>query len=190
MAYFACVPNMIVAAPMDESELRNMLYTAVNTPSPYSLRYPRGCGAGVKWQGEPFKSIPTGKGRKLHDGEDVALLTIGTVGHFASEALRRIEAEGKVTVAHYDMRFVKPLDEELLHEVGKHFDKIITIEDGILRGGVGEAIVKWMSDNGYKPQVLTLGIDDRFIEHGTPEQLYALCGYDADGIERAIREIL
>lgn len=190
MAYFACIPNMIVAAPMDEAELRNMLYTAVNTPSPYSLRYPRGCGAGVKWQGEPFESIPTGKGRKLHDGEDVALLTIGTVGHFAAEALRRIEAEGKVAVAHYDMRFVKPLDEALLHEVGKKFDKIITVEDGILRGGVGEAIVKWLSDNGYKPKVRSLGIDDKFIEHGTPEELYALCGYNTDGIERAIREIL
>ena len=134
MAYFACVPNMIVAAPMDEAELRNMLYTAVNTPSPYSIRYPRGCGAGVKWQGELFQTIPTGKGRKLHDGKDVALLTIGTVGHFASEALQRIEAEGRATVAHYDIRFVKPLDEELLHEVGKNYEKIICYASCSLHG--------------------------------------------------------
>ena len=190
MAYFACVPNMTVAAPMDEAELRNMLYTAVNTPSPYAIRYPRGCGVGVAWRGEPFETIPVGTGRKLHDGEDVALLSIGTMGHFAAEALQRIEAEGKATVAHYDLRFVKPLDEKLLHEVGRRFKKIIIIEDGVLRGGVGEAVVKWMSDHGYTPQVRTLGIDDVFVEHGTPAELYAMCGYDTDGVERAIREML
>ena len=190
MAYFACVPNMIVAAPMDESELRNMLYTAVNTPSPYAIRYPRGCGVGAAWRGEPFEAIPVGRGRKLHDGEDVALLTIGTMGHFAAEALQRIEAEGRATVAHYDLRFIKPLDDTLLDEAGRRFKKIITIEDGVLRGGVGEAVVKWFSDNGYTPQVRTLGIADTFIEHGTPAELYALCGYDADGVERAIREML
>jgi 1-deoxy-D-xylulose-5-phosphate synthase len=189
MASFACIPNMIVAAPMDEAELRNMLYTAVNTPSPYSLRYPRGSGEGVAWRGEPFVQIPTGRGRRLKDGDDVAVLTIGTVGNFATQAISEVEAEGGERVAHYDMRFVKPLDIELLAEVGKKYKKIITVEDGILRGGVGEAITKWLSDNGYHPQVVSLGIGDNFVEHGTLPELYALCGYDVAGIVRAIKSM-
>ena len=190
LAYFSCIPNMIVAAPMDEVELRNMLYTATNTHSPYSIRYPRGAGAGTEWRDREFETIPTGKGRRLKTGEDLAIVTIGTAGNFAAEAIGRVEAEGKVSVAHYDLRFAKPLDEELLREVGEKFDKVITVEDGALRGGVGEAVVKLLSDNGYKPTVRTLGIDDRFIEHGTPAQLYSLCGYDSDGIERAIYEMI
>ena len=189
MASFACIPNMIVAAPMNEAELRNMLYTAVNTPSPYSLRYPRGCGEGVAWRGEPFVEIPTGRGRKLKDGDNVAVLTIGTVGNFATQAIAEVEAEGGVSVAHYDMRFVKPLDADLLTEVGQKYSKIVTVEDGILRGGVGEAITKWLSDNGYHPQVVSLGIGDGFVEHGTLPELYALCGYDVAGIVRAIKSM-
>ncbi len=190
LAYFSCIPNMIVASPMDELELRNLLYSAVNTPSPYSIRYPRGCGVGVKWEGEPFKEIPIGKGRKLKDGNEVAVLTIGPVAHFAKEAIERVESEYKTSVAHYDLRFAKPLDEELLHEVGRTFGKVITVEDGVLRGGVGEAVVKFFNDNGYDIAIKTLGIDDRFIEHGTPAQLYALCGYDAVGIEQQIKSML
>ena len=190
LAYFSCIPNMIVAAPMDEVELRNMLYTATNTQSPYSIRYPRGAGIGADWREREFETIPTGKGRRIKTGEDLAIVTIGTAGNFAAEAIGRVEAEGKVSVAHYDLRFAKPLDEELLREVGEKFDKVITVEDGALRGGVGEAVVKLLSDNGYKPTVRTLGIDDRFIEHGTPAQLYSLCGYDSDGIERAIYEMI
>jgi 1-deoxy-D-xylulose-5-phosphate synthase len=167
-----------------------MLYTATNTHSPYSIRYPRGAGAGTEWRDREFETIPTGKGRRLKEGEDLAIVTIGTAGNFAAEAIGRVEAEGKVSVAHYDLRFAKPLDEELLREVGEKFDKVITVEDGALRGGVGEAVVKLLSDNGYKPTVRTLGIDDRFIEHGTPAQLYSLCGYDSDGIERAIYEMI
>ena len=190
LAYFSCIPNMIVASPTDELELRNLLYSAVNTPSPYSIRYPRGCGVGVKWEGEPFKEIPIGKGRKLKDGHDVAVLTIGPVASFAHEAIKNIELVDGVTIAHYDLRFAKPLDEELLHEVGRIFSKVITVEDGVLRGGVGEAVVKFFNDNGYDIAVKTLGIDDKFIEHGTPAQLYALCGYDAAGIEQQIKSIL
>lgn len=190
LAYFSCIPNMIVASPTDELELRNLLYSAVNTPSPYSIRYPRGCGVGVKWEGEPFKEIPIGKGRKLKDGHDVAVLTIGPVASFAQEAIKNIELADGVTIAHYDLRFAKPLDEELLHEVGCIFSKVITVEDGVLRGGVGEAVVKFFNDNGYDIAVKTLGIDDKFIEHGTPAQLYALCGYDAAGIEQQIKSML
>lgn len=190
LAYFSCIPNMIVASPMDESELRNMLYSAVNTPSPYSIRYPRGCGVGAKWEGEPFEAIPTGKGRKLKDGHDVAVLTIGPVAHFAKEAIKKVELSMGVTIAHYDLRFAKPLDEELLHEIGRLFGKVITVEDGALRGGVGEAVVKFFNDNGYDAKVKCLGIGDKFIEHGTPAELYALCGFDAAGIEQQIKSIL
>ena len=190
LAYFSCVPNMIVASPMNELELRNMLYSAIDTPTPYAIRYPRGCGMGVEWKGKPFEMIATGKGRVIKSGDDVAVLTIGPVGNFASEAISRVEAAGKATVAHYDMRFAKPLDEELLHDIGKKFQRVITVEDGVLRGGVGEAIVKFFNDNGYSPKVKNLGIEDRFIEHGTPAQLYALCGYDADGIEKSINSML
>ena len=190
LAYFSCIPNMIVASPMDELELRNLLYSAVNTPSPYSIRYPRGCGVGAKWEGEPFEAIPTGKGRRLKEGNEVAVLTIGPVAHFAKEAIERVESEYKTSVAHYDLRFAKPLDEELLHEVGRTFSKVITVEDGALRGGVGEAVVKFFNDNGYAVNVKTMGIEDKFIEHGTPAELYALCGFDAAGIEQQIKSML
>jgi 1-deoxy-D-xylulose-5-phosphate synthase len=190
LAYFSCIPNMIVASPMDELELRNLLYSAVNTPSPYSIRYPRGCGVGAKWEGEPFEAIPTGKGRRLKEGNEVAVLTIGPVAHFAKEAIERVESEYKTSVAHYDLRFAKPLDEELLHEVGRTFSNVITVEDGALRGGVGEAVVKFFNDNGYAVNVKTMGIEDKFIEHGTPAELYALCGFDAAGIEQQIKSML
>ena len=190
LAYFACIPNMIVAAPMNEAELRNMLYTATNTPTPYSLRYPRGCGVGVEWKGVPFEMIPMGKGRRLKEGENLAILSIGHVGNVVAEAIALVEQSEKSTIAHYDMRFAKPLDEELLHEVGKKFSKIITIEDGVLRGGVGEAITSFLNDNGYNTKVARLGIEDKFIEHGTLEQLHAICGFDKEGIVAKIKELL
>ena len=190
LAYFACIPNMIVAAPMNEAELRNMLYSATNTPTPYSLRYPRGCGVGVEWKELSFEMIPTGKGRKLKEGDDLAILSIGHVGNVAAEAIALVEQSEKATIAHYDMRFAKPLDEELLLEVGKKFSKIITIEDGVLRGGVGEAITSFLNDNGYNTKVARLGIEDKFIEHGTLEQLHAICGFDKEGIVSKIKELL
>ncbi len=190
LAYLSCVPNMIVAAPMNEAELRNMLYTAVGTPSPYAIRYPRGCGAGVEWRGKTFEKVATGVGRKIKDGRDVAVLTIGTVGNFAEEAIRRVESSHNVAVAHYDLRFAKPLDYALLDEVGSRFKRIITVEDGILRGGVGEAVTQYFNDKDYDVRVVSLGIDDEFVEQGTPAQLYAQCGYDTAGIERQILEII
>ena len=190
LAYFSCIPNMIVAAPMNEAELRNMLHTAVATPSPYSIRYPRGCGVGVEWKERPFETIPTGKGREIKAGEDMAVLSIGHIGNIAAEAIKSVEAKSEVTIAHYDLRFAKPLDEELLHNVGKRFSKVITVEDGVLRGGVGEAVASFLNENGYKTNVIKLGIADTFIEHGTLEQLHAMCGIDSAGIEQAITEAL
>ena len=190
LAYFSCIPNMIVAAPMNELELRNMLYTATQTPSPYSIRYPRGAGEGVSWRGAKFELIPTGRGRKLKDGERIAILTIGNVGNFASEAIEIVESASDERIAHYDLRFARPLDEELLHEVGKLYSKVITIEDGVLRGGVGEAVVKFFSDNDYDLKTVTLGIKDCFVEHGTLPELYALSGYDVESIVACIKSLL
>ena len=190
LAYFSCIPNMIVAAPMNEAELRNMLHTAVATPSPYSIRYPRGCGVGVEWKERPFEIIPTGKGREIKAGENLAVLSIGHIGNIAAEAIKSVEAKSEVTIAHYDLRFAKPLDEELLHNVGKRFKRVITVEDGVLRGGVGEAVASFLNENGYKTNVIKLGIADTFIEHGTLEQLHAMCGIDSVGIEQAITEAL
>ena len=190
LAYFSCIPNMIVAAPMNELELRNMLYTATNTPTPYSIRYPRGCGEGVEWKGAEFEMVATGVGRELKSGNDLAILSIGTAGNFAAEAIANVEQEGKYSIAHYDLRFAKPLDEKLIAQVAAKFDKVITVEDGVLRGGVGEAVVKRLYANGFKGEVRTLGIEDKFIEHGTPAELYSICGYDAEGIARTINQML
>ena len=178
LAYFGTVPNLTVAAPMNELELRNMMFTALEAGRPFAIRYPRGNGAGVAWRDEPFAAMEIGRGRCLKEGERIAVLTIGTVGNFASEAIARMEADG-IRVAHYDLRFAKPLDQELLHEVGRKFRCVVTVEDGALRGGVGEAVVAFFCEHGYLPKVVSLGIPDRFVEHGTPAQLYAQCGYDA-----------
>ena len=172
LAYFGTVPNLTVAAPMNELELRNMMFTALEAGRPFAIRYPRGNGAGVAWRDEPFAAMEIGRGRCLKDGERIAVLTIGTVGNFASEAIARMEADG-IRVAHYDLRFAKPLDQELLHEVGRKFRCVVTVEDGALRGGVGEAVVAFFCEHGYLPKVVNLGIPDRFVEHGTPAQLYA-----------------
>lgn len=186
LAAFPPVPNLTVAAPMNESELRNMMYTALEAGTPFMIRYPRGCGAGVPWRDVPFEALPVGRGRRLREGSDVALLSIGTAGNFAAEAARRAAAEG-LSVAHYDLRFAKPLDEELLREVGRTFRKVLTVEDGAVRGGVGEAVAAFFPEHGYAVSVRTLGIGDAFVEHGTPEQLRAQCGYDADGILHVLK---
>ena len=141
---------------------------------------------GVEWRNKSFERVETGKGRKIKDGEALAVLTIGTVGNFAAEAIAKVEAEHAISVAHYDLRFAKPLDTALLDEVGQRFAKVITVEDGVLRGGVGEAVSRYFNLKGYDVQVATLGIDDKFVEQGTPAELYAQCGYDAEGIERQI----
>lgn len=187
LAYLCCIPNMVVAAPSDELELRNLLYTALHSATPFAIRYPRGSGMGVEWRDKEFENLPIGKGRVLREGNDVAILAIGKPCAFALEAAVAAEQEG-VSVAVYDLRYAKPLDSELIIEVGKQFDRIITVEDGVLRGGVGEAIIKLLSDNNIHKSIKNLGIADTFIEQGTPTELYSLCGYDTEGILRAIIE--
>lgn len=187
IAYFRCVPNLVVAAPMNEQELRNMMYSSLSHEGPYSIRYPRGKGVMPKWR-TPFEQIPLGQGRIVKEGEEVAILTIGHIGNYAVEACKNLEAEG-LNPAHYDMRFVKPLDEELLHEVFGKFKKVITVEDGCLMGGFGSAVLEWMMDHGYQAQVKRLGIPDEIIEHGEQIELQKVCGFDPEGIANAVRSL-
>ena len=197
IAYMRCVPNMIVCAPMNEKELRNMMYTAQldSTNMPISIRYPRGEGVMPELQKEtmaekyPFENITIGTGRKLKDGENIAILTFGHPGNFAAAAIRDVKNDG-INPAHYDMRFVKPLDEIMLHEVFSKFNKIITVEDGTVLGGFGSAVLEFMNEHGYKADIKIMGIPDRLVEHGTPKQLYDEIGIDANGIAETIREMV
>ncbi len=190
IAYMRCIPNMIVSAPMNEKELRNLMYTAQleSTTSPFVIRYPRGEGVMPEWK-TPFEAITIGKGRKLKDGQDVVILSFGHPGNFAAAAIRDVKADG-INPAHYDMRFVKPLDEVLLHEVFRKFKKIITVEDGTVVGGFGSAILEFMNEHGYKADVKIMGIPDRLVEHGTPKQLYDEIGLDANAIAAVLREMV
>jgi 1-deoxy-D-xylulose-5-phosphate synthase len=190
LAFFRCVPNMIVSAPMDEIELRNLMYTAQleKVTSPISIRYPRGNGVIIDWQ-QPFKEIEIGKGRKIKDGKDVAILTIGHPGNFAVKACKTLAEEG-IDAAHYDMRFVKPIDEQMLHEVFTKFSNVITVEDGCLMGGMGSAVLEFMADNNYNSKVIRLGIPDKVVEQGTQMELYKECGYSPDDIAEAARGIM
>ena len=185
MEAFRAIPGLTIAAPMNEPELRNLMYTALHSGHPFVIRYPRGNGEGLPWRGEPFATLPVGRGRQLRDGADAAVLTIGTVGNDAARAIERAAAAG-IEAAHYDLRFVKPLDEVLLDEVGRRFRRVITVEDGCLRGGVGEAVTVFFASRGYDVQVTRLGIGDQWVEHGTPAQLKALCGYDEESILRTL----
>ncbi|MCX8019374.1 MAG: 1-deoxy-D-xylulose-5-phosphate synthase [Chitinophagaceae bacterium] len=190
IAYFRCIPNMIISAPMNESELRNLMYTAQldSTQLPFVIRYPRGEGVMPEWK-TPMQEIQIGTGRKLRDGQDLAILSLGHPGNFAAAAIRELNSEG-IYPAHYDMRFAKPLDEELLHEVFSKFDKIITVEDGTVVGGFGSAILEFMNEHRYHAEVKILGIPDRIIEHGSPRELHRECNYDAEAIARTAREML
>jgi len=190
LAYMRCVPNMIVSAPMDESELRNLMYTAQlkENAQPFSIRYPRGCGIKPDWK-KPFEKIEIGKGRKLADGTDLAILTIGKSGIFAQPAIKELTSRN-ISAAHYDLRFVKPLDKEMLTEVFENFENIITVEDGTLVGGFGSAVVEFMVEKGFRNNVKVIGIPDKFIEHGTPAELYRDCGIDSKGITEAAIEVL
>ena len=188
MAAFGAVPGLTIAAPRNERELRNLMYTALQAGHPYMIRYPRGYGEGVAWRGEPFEILPAGRGERLRDGDALALVTIGTTAGAAARAAERTAAEG-VEVAHYDLRFVKPLDEALLDEVGRRFRRVITVEDGSIRGGVGEAVAAYFNTHGCDTHVRMLGIGDAWVEHGTPLQLQALCGYDEEAILRTILEM-
>ena len=189
LAYFRYIPNMTIASPYDEHELRHMMYTAqLPKQGPFVIRYPRGRGYESEWR-VPMQSIEVGKGRCLRKGTEIAVLSIGPIGHAVKDAIDSLErAEGKV--AHYDMRFLKPIDELLLHEVGKQFKEIITVEDGTIYGGLGSTVIEFMNDHGYDAKVLRLGIPDQFVEHGTQSQLYHLLGIDSEGIAQKIKEKL
>ena len=190
LAYFRCIPNMIISAPMNESELRNLMFTAQleSTTHPMVIRYPRGEGVMPEWKSE-MKEITIGTGRKIRDGKEIAILTIGHPGNFASAAIRELRTEG-IEPALYDMRFVKPIDEQMLHEVFGNYQKIITVEDGTIVGGFGSAILEFMVENNYHAEVRMLGIPDRLVEHGTLKQLHRECGYDAIGIAEAVRDMM
>jgi len=189
IAFLRPIPNIIISAPMDEIELRNLLYTAqLKNWGPFAIRYPKGYGVHINWR-KPFQEIPVGKGRILKEGNDIAILSIGHVGNFVTVAIDAIEKDG-FSVAHYDMRFVKPIDEILLHEIFNKFDKIITVEDGTVVGGFGSAIIEFMIDNNYSSKILRLGIPNKFIEQGTQKELYKICGYDAEGIYKAAINLL
>ncbi|WP_246269390.1 1-deoxy-D-xylulose-5-phosphate synthase [Chitinophaga oryzae] len=190
IAYMRSIPNVIISAPMNEEELRNLMYSAQleENTHPYVIRYPRGQGVMPEWR-TPFKAIKAGTGRKVRDGKEVAILSFGHVGNFVTEACKELISDG-LQPAHYDLRFVKPLDEAMLHEVFRNFSKVITVEDGAIIGGVGSAVVEFMSKHNYHAQVKMLGIPDRIVEHGKPEELYRECGYDPAGIAQATREML
>ena len=189
LAYLRPIPNLTIASPMDEKELRKLMFTAqLPDKGPFAIRYPRGRGEIVDWKC-PLEEIEIGKGRKLKDGKDIAIITIGPIGNAAAKAIARAEKEKQLSIAHYDLRFLKPLDEEMLHEVGKKFKRVITIEDGVIKGGMGSAVLEFMADNGYTPRIERMGIPDEFIEHGTPKELYKLCGIDEEAIYNRLTEV-
>lgn len=186
LAYFRPVPNLTISSPMDEHELRRLMYTAqLPDQGPFVIRYPRGRGVLTRWRC-PLEAVPVGKGRKLKEGRDLAVITLGPIGNTAARAIAQAEKRGTLSVAHYDLRFLKPLDTEMLHEIGRRFSRIITIEDGVKTGGMGTAILEFMSENGYSPLLERIGVPDRFIEHGSVQQLYQLCGMDEEGIAATI----
>ena len=186
LAYMRPIPTLTVASPYDEHELRNLMYTAqLPDKGPFVIRYPRGRGVLVDWK-SPFEEIEIGKGRKLKNGKDIAVITLGPIGNVAQKTIARAEAESKMSIAHYDLRFLKPLDEEMLHEIGKNFHRIVTIEDGVLKGGMGSAILEFMADNGYTPTVRRIGLPDKFVEHGPVKDLHRLCGMDEEGIYKVL----
>jgi 1-deoxy-D-xylulose-5-phosphate synthase len=190
IAYMRCIPNMIVSSPMNEEELRNLMYTAQleTTNLPFVIRYPRGEGVMPEWQ-TPLKEITIGKGRRLKEGVDLAILSFGHPGNFAAAAIRELRTDG-ITPGHYDLRFVKPLDEEMLHEVFSKYNKIITVEDGTIVGGVGSAILEFMAKHNYQASVRMLGIPDRIVEHGSQKELHRECAYDSKAIVDTAREMM
>lgn len=190
IAYFRCIPNMIVSAPMNEEELRNLMYTAQldETPGSFSIRYPRGNGVMINWK-TPFQKVEIGKGRKIRDGKDVAILSLGHPGNLVTKAIIELEKEN-ISPAHYDMRFAKPIDEAMLHEVFTRYKKIITLEDGTIIGGMGSAVLEFMADNGYQAQVKRLGMPDNFIEHGEQNELYEECGFAPSQIAKTVIELI
>lgn len=188
LAYLRPIPNLIIASPLNEWDLRNLMFTAYSAEDgTFVIRYPRGKGEKIDWCNK-MEILPVGKGKKLKDGKDMAILSIGPIGNEAAKAISEVEKEG-ISVALYDMIYLKPIDEELLHEVGRNFKKIITVENGVIKGGLGTAVLEFMADNGYMPKVKRIGVPDSFIEHGSVSQLFKLCGMDAESIADAIRKM-
>jgi 1-deoxy-D-xylulose-5-phosphate synthase len=184
IAYMRCIPNMVVSSPMNESELRNLMYTAqLPNQGPFSIRYPRGNGVMTDWK-TPFEEVKVGTGRKVQSGEEVAFLSLGPIGNYVTKAIAELAEQG-VSAAHYDMRFAKPIDELMLHEVMGKFKNVITVEDGCLQGGMGSAVLEFMGDNGYSVNIKRLGIPDKYIEHGTQDELYVECGFDVNAMVSA-----
>jgi 1-deoxy-D-xylulose-5-phosphate synthase len=189
LAFFRCIPGMTIASPLNEIEMRNLMYTAqMNPMGPMVIRYPRGRGVTVDWK-QPFSEIEIGKGKMLKDGSDLAILSLGPIGNEASRAIRMLE-EQHISAAHFNMRFLKPLDNILLKGIFSRFDRIITVEDASIVGGLGSAVIEYMNDNSYKAKIIRLGIPDRFVDHGTQEELYRECGFDAEGIALAARNLV
>jgi len=189
LAYMRSIPNITVSAPMNEEELRDLMYTSqLENKGPFSIRYPRGRGVMPEWE-TPFKEIPVGKGRLVRKGSDIAILSVGHIGNYVVEASKEL-AKKHIDVAHYDMRFVKPIDEEILHEVGKSFKAVITIENGTIVGGFGSAVLEFMSENGYSIKIKRLGVPDQFIDHGTPQELHRECGFDVEGIIKTVKSMI
>ena len=188
IAYMRIIPDLTIAAPMDEHELRKLMFTAQQPDmGPFVIRYPRGRGMLTDWKCE-FEAIPVGKGRLLKEGKDMAVITVGPIGYKAQKAIERMESETDLSIAHYDLRFVKPLDREMLDSIGRNFRKIITIEDGVLSGGAGSAVMEFMSDCGYNVGIKRLGIKNRFVQHGAVNELYRICGLDEEGIYQFIKD--
>ena len=186
LAYLRSIPNLTVASPYNEHELRKLMYTAqLPNKGPFAIRYPRGRGVLVDWEC-PLEEIQIGKGRKLKAGKDIAVLSLGPIGNEAAKAIEVVEGKTNKTIAHYDLRFLKPLDEEMLDEIGKNFKNIVTIEDGVLKGGMGSAILEFMSDHGYTPTVRRIGLPDQFVQHGSLKELHHICGTDQEGIEQVL----
>ena len=192
------IPNLTISSPMDEHELRRLMYTAqLPNKGPFVIRYPRGGGVLQDWRC-PLEEVKVGTGRKLKDGDDVAVLSIGPIGNNVTEAIKILEESGvrsqesgagsqeSVSVAHYDMRFLKPLDEEILDEVGRKFKRIVTVENGVKQGGLGSAVLEWMNDHGYQPEIIRLGLPDQFVEHGKVCELNKIVGLDPESIAKAI----
>lgn len=190
LAYMRCIPNMTISAPRNEHEMRNLMFTALHfKKGPFVIRYPRGKGSIVDWRND-MTVLPVGKGELLKTGKDLAVITIGTMANVAQDSIKLIESETKLTIAHYDIRFLKPIDKELLHEIATNFKQVLTIEDGVIDGGFGSSVLEFMSDNNYKINVKRLGVKDTFVEHGTPDELYQLLGLDVNGIKGEIEKIL
>ena len=186
LAYLRSIPNLTVASPLNEHELRKLMYTAqLPDMGPFAIRYPRGRGVLPNWRC-PLETVEVGKGQCLKEGKDIAVLSLGPIGNTAMEAIAAAEAKSGKSIAHYDLRFLKPLDRKMLDEMGKNYDSIVTIEDGVLQGGMGSAILEFMSDHGYSPTVRRIGLPDKFVQHGTPKELYHICGMDAESIEKVL----